>query len=357
MPHFLPLLLLLLAPPALRYAPAGPDGAAGRFEATGLSAAQLADPATLASFRITTGPGPALLGTTGVTDGVAWFKPRFPVAFDLPHAASLSVPGGEALALSLTLPRPDAAPARLVGVSPDGEKLPENLLKFYLTFSKPMRRGEAYRRVAILDADGVPVEAPFLELDEELWSPDGKRLTLFIDPGRIKRGLRPREESGPVFEAGKRYKLRVSAGWPDAAGRPLAESTERAYEVTAPLAEVIDPAGWEVVAPRTRQGALEVRFGRPLDRALLEHAIAVVGSDGGRVLGLVDVPPGGATWRFTPARPVWGPGAYKLVIDPRLEDLAGNRVGRLFDTPGELPPGGAEEKPAERPFRPTPPAR
>lgn len=348
--------LLLLAPPSLRYAPAGADGATGRFEATGLTAAQLAAPALLPSFRVTTGPGPALLGTTGVDGGVAWFKPRFPLTLDLPHAASLSVPGGEALALSLTLPRPDATPARLVGVSPEAGPVPENLLKFYLTFSGPMRRGEAYRRVAILDADGVPVESPFLELDEELWSPDGKRLTLFIDPGRIKRGLRPREESGPVFEAGKRYKLRVSAGWPDSAGRLLADSAERAYEATAPLAEVIDPAGWEVVTPRARLGALEVRLGRPLDRALLEHAIAVVGPDGKRLPGAVDLPPGGAAWRFTPARQPWNPGEYKLVIDPRLEDLAGNRVGRLFDTPGELPPG-AEEKPAERPFRVTLPAR
>jgi hypothetical protein len=35
-------------------------------------------------------------------------------------------------------------------------------------------------------------------------------------------------------------------------------------------------------------------------------------------------------WRFTPAAP-WKPRAYRLQIDPALEDLAGNRVGRAFD--------------------------
>ena len=49
------------------------------------------------------------------------------------------------------------------------------------------------------------MDAPFLELDEELWSPDGTRFTLVFDPGRIKRGLKPREEAGPILEAGKSY--------------------------------------------------------------------------------------------------------------------------------------------------------
>ena len=38
---------------------------------------------------------------------------------------------------------------------------------------------------------GQAVADPFLELDEELWSTDGRRFTLLFDPGRIKRGLKP----------------------------------------------------------------------------------------------------------------------------------------------------------------------
>jgi hypothetical protein len=33
---------------------------------------------------------------------------------------------------------------------------------------------------------------------------------------------------------------------------------------------------------------------------------------------------------FTPAKP-WSAGTYKLQIETRLEDLAGNNLGRLFD--------------------------
>ncbi|MCL6608417.1 MAG: hypothetical protein K6T74_10025, partial [Geminicoccaceae bacterium] len=85
---------------------------------------------------------------------------------------------------------------------PTSDQLPENQLRFYIHFSAPMSRGEAYARIRLLDSAGKPIDAAFLELGEELWDPSGKRFTLLIDPGRIKRGLRPREDLGPVLEAG-----------------------------------------------------------------------------------------------------------------------------------------------------------
>ena len=110
---------------------------------------------------------------------------------------------------------------RVVSVWPSRELLPENLLRFYVSFSAPMSRGEAYRRIKLLDAStGKPVDAPFLELDEELWSPDGTRFTLLFDPGRIKRGLRPREEVGPVLEAGKSYSLMIETRLARRDGQP-----------------------------------------------------------------------------------------------------------------------------------------
>jgi hypothetical protein len=35
-------------------------------------------------------------------------------------------------------------------------------------------------------------------------------------------------------------------------------------------------------------------------------------------------------WRFTPERP-WHPGLHQLVVATRLEDLAGNRIGRPIE--------------------------
>ena len=85
-----------------------------------------------------------------------------------------------------------------------------------------MQRGEAWRRVHLYDAAGKLVELPFLELQQELWDPDYKRLTVLFDPGRIKRGLLPLQESGPAIEEGKEYTLVIDRTWIDAAGSPLA---------------------------------------------------------------------------------------------------------------------------------------
>jgi len=68
---------------------------------------------------------------------------------------------------------------------------------------------------SLRDSAGKTVELPFLEIDEELWNPQMTRLTLFIDPGRIKRGVQPLEEIGPVLENGKHYALIIDAAWQD----------------------------------------------------------------------------------------------------------------------------------------------
>ncbi len=118
--------------------------------------------------------------------------------------------------------QPAQPTAKVAEVYPSSAELPENLLHFYLHFSAPMSRGEAYRHISLVNAaTGKAVDSPFLELDEELWSSDGTRFTLVFDPGRIKRGIKPREELGPVLEAGKSYLLVVDRDWPDAQGRPL----------------------------------------------------------------------------------------------------------------------------------------
>jgi hypothetical protein len=53
-----------------------------------------------------------------------------------------------------------------------------------------------------------------------------RRLTLLFDPGRIKRGLRPRADLGSALLAGKRYKLVVGDGMADATGNLLKNTAE-----------------------------------------------------------------------------------------------------------------------------------
>ncbi len=129
-----------------------------------------------------------------------------------------------------------------------------------------MSRGEAYSHIRLLNAAGRAVADPFLELNEELWSGDGRRFTLLFDPGRIKRGLKPREEVGPVLEAGKSYTLVIDRQWPDAHGNPLAGEFRKSFRAGPPDQESPSPRDWKIQAPAAgTRHPLEVSFPEPLD--------------------------------------------------------------------------------------------
>ena len=112
-----------------------------------------------------------------------------------------------------------------------------------------MSRGEAYQRITLIDGStGKRVDAPFLELDEELWSPDGTRFTLIFDPGRIKRGLRPREEVGRSWRRESRIPWLLIVVGPTP--RKSAQSALRkAFRVGPPDESSPDPKGWRINAP------------------------------------------------------------------------------------------------------------
>jgi hypothetical protein len=282
---------------------------------------------------------PPLAGSYRIEDGVIRFEPRYPLLRGVRYRAALTAdrlsagPGEqiESASAVFELPRPEHPPTVVDHVYPSRGTVPENLLKFYIHFSAPMSRGEAYEHVRLLDAAGKPVEAPFLELREELWDGPGRRFTLFFDPGRIKRGLKPREEVGPALEEGKSYTLVVDRAWPDAQGDPLKEAYKKAFRVTAPDEHQPDPKQWKVRAPAAdTKDKLVVTFPGPLDHAMLERVLWVSDDRGQEVEGAITVGDEETRWEFTP-KLRWRGGAYNLVAETTLEDLAGNSIARPFE--------------------------
>ena len=281
---------------------------------------------------------PAMLGSYRVEGDVLRFRPRYPLDRGRRYRAAFrpaKVPGAtptspEVVSSHLE-PKPDRARTVVSRVDPSGDRLPENLLKFYVHFSGPMGRGEAYDRVRLLKEDGTAVDLPFLRLGEELWDPTGTRLTLLIDPGRIKRGLRPREEHGPVLEAGRTYTLAIDPAWRDAEGDPLGSGTRKTFRAGPEDVSQPDPKSWAIARPRAAtRDALTLTSLEALDAALLESGLTLVDARGEAVEGRVQVDAGQTRWRFTPDAP-WLAGAYQLLVDDEVEDLAGNSIRRPFE--------------------------
>jgi hypothetical protein len=257
-----------------------------------------------------------------------YFQPRFALEPGVNYRAVYR-PGGKAppIIASFKSPLQPRNPTTVVAqIYPSADVLPENLLKFYVRFSAPMSRGRIYEHIHLMDERGKPVELPFLEIDEELWDSALKRLTLFIDPGRIKRGVQPLEEIGPALEEGKRFTLVIDQAWHDGTGQPLKESFRKTFRVGPPDREPPEPARWKIDAPRagTRE-ALRMDFLEPMDHALAIRMIRVE-----KVEGTTGLENHERIWKFLPASE-WRAGSYKLRVQTTIEDLAGNNIGKPFE--------------------------
>lgn len=227
---------------------------------------------------------------------------------------------------------------------PGADEVPLNLLKLYVHFSSPMSEGWAGRSVQVRRADDdQPLSDVFLRMEPELWDPERRRLTLLLDPGRIKRGLvRHEETSYPLIE-GVAVVVSVDTSFRDAAGRLLRTGFERRYAVGPAIRARLDAGTWHLRTPAAGSTEpLMVEFARPLDHALLEHCLSVTDGGGATRDGIGSADPGECSWRFEPNSP-WSEGRYSLIVDPRLEDLAGNSVVRVFDRDLTHP----EDAPAE----------
>ena len=260
-------------------------------------------------------------------DGLA-FRPRYPFQ----PGASYRVQWRQEPQVVLSIPAAASRPAAFVErVYPTSDSLPENQLKFYIHFSAPMSRGEAYRRIRLIEEGGAPVSLPFLELDEELWDRDGRRFTILFDPGRIKRGLLPREEAGSALQPGKRYTLVIDRGWADASGSPMREEFRKSFSVREADRTPLDASRFRVAAPAAgSHDPLALDFGEPVDSALALRLVEVTDSKGLPVDGIPSLDRRESRWLMTPSAP-WASGRYVIRIAATLEDLAGNRIGRAFD--------------------------
>ena len=288
-------------------------------------------------LRVSVGPDqPPMLGQWAVVERRLRFTPMFPLDAGRSYAVVFTPPSSAAgvgvLRGSVALPARDRTSTTVVSATyPTAEVVPENQLRLYVHFSAPMGLKGGLDYIRLLDDNGREVKDPFLPLDAEFWNDDHTRYTVFFDPGRVKKGVKPNEDMGRSLTPGRRYTLVIDSAWPDGKGLPLKETYRRSFRVGPADEQPLDTRTWKLAAPASgTRDPLVVEFPEPLDHGLLLRALGVQAGDGNAMAGQVTVAPGETRWSWTPLEP-WHRGSYQLLVFGMLEDLAGNRIGRAFE--------------------------
>jgi hypothetical protein len=283
---------------------------------------------------------PDVAGRYILCDDEVRFVPTFPFDSEVKYrvifdARALGLLTEQPLMGEFAIPSDQKAPAltEVTEIFPSCDLLPENLLRFYVYFSHSMQRGGACVEISLLDSEGQPVADALYRPPVELWDRTMRRLTVLLDPGRLKRWAGPNIELGPPLTAGQTYTLEIGSGMIDRYGRPLRARFRKRFLVGDPVREPISVESWELLPPATgSRQALGLLFRNPLDRALLSQTMTVGGADGSVTAGQVVIDQGERRWRFTPTSP-WVAGEYQIHVGSSLEDVCGNSIAGAFDRP------------------------
>lgn len=222
-------------------------------------------------------------------------------------------------------------------VYPSAESVPANLLRFYLYFPRSMGREISASDIRLVKSDGSEISQAFLPMRYELWSSDRRRLTLILDPGRVKTGLSSHDMRGRALVVGENFALQVSRTLKDSDGCDLGADLSFGFSVLPASLKPLLPQTWSIEVPASgTRAALKLDLGHPHDHLSMAYRIRIQTEDGQPIAGEVKLAEEESVWVFVP-RDNWSPVEHKIIIDERLEDLAGNRPGVPFDRKIDAP--------------------
>lgn len=274
------------------------------------------------------GTNRAILGSFSTGNSSLLFESLIPLTSGLTY----HILKNDQLIGQVTVPfNPNEKAPELVAIYPLLDTLPENSLKLYLHFSKPMRSGESLQFIHLLTDKGDTLRNIFLNLQPELWDTTSTALTLWLDPGRIKRGLTLNRSLGNPLKMNNTYHLAISSAWKGQNGLKLAKTYHKTFVAGKRDEQAPGVKEWQLQIPRAGTTALfVVKTQETLDHYLLSESIGIVDQNNTPVKGEIRLSKKDDQVFFFPAVP-WKAQRYRLQVDARLEDLAGNNLNRVFD--------------------------
>ena len=257
------------------------------------------------------------------------FKPLIPFTPSLEYGLYKN---GKAIG-SIRVPLPKSYNAPYVSaIYPSNDTVPENLLKMYFFFSEPMQQIRSLDYIKVVNKNTLDTVDVFLELQPELWNANNTRLTLWLDPGRVKTDLIPNKTKGLPIVMGNTYELLVLQEWKDERGFPLSKTTSKIFFVSERDRKKPNLEEWKVAVPANNsRNELKIFFNDVLDAVLLQETIVISNADGTQLQGEFLLSNEEKEIRFIPEKE-WISGTYIISVEAKLEDLSGNNLNRLFDS-------------------------
>ena len=278
----------------------------------------------------TAGASTPIAGRYVVSDTSLSFKPSFGFEPGQNYIARF-VESGDLKEVAFSLSRASFVSAAVTAIYPSGDVLPENTLRFYLHFSVPMQPQVAFDFIRLVDASGNSDQAAFMRFKQELWNEDRTRLTVLIDPGRIKREVATNVELGPALLSGHSYSLVVDGGWPSADGASVLTGFKKTFHVADALRTRPNTNLWTLNLPCVGTLApLTIELDRPFDRHSLPRSLRIEAVGGAAIEGRIDIENHERFVRFTPNF-TWFDNNLRLIVSSALEDVASNNFVDLLD--------------------------
>lgn len=269
----------------------------------------------------------AILGDYKISDAVV-FEPLLPFSRGSTYAIFVK---GKKLG-QFSVPAADTKDApRIIASYPQLDTVPENILKIYIQFSHPMMESRSANFIKLVKNETDTLHDAFLDLQPELWNEDRTVITVWLDPGRIKRDLQPNLKLGAPLHQSEKYKLIVSKQWKDTEGHELEKDHVWSFITSIRDSISPDPAKWKMHLPKVMsKEPLIIDINESLDHFLLMESLQVINKNGLSVKGSFNIPANDKTASFSPAEP-WVAGNYSVRIASKLEDLSGNNLNRPFE--------------------------
>ncbi|MFY0630939.1 MAG: hypothetical protein JXR05_11195 [Flavobacteriaceae bacterium] len=221
---------------------------------------------------------------------------------------------------------------KLSGIYPKSNTLPENLLKMYFVFNTPMQQSQSTLKfIKVFEQESGREIDVFLPLENELWNTERTQLTLWLDPGRIKKDLIPNKEKGIPIKEGNSYTVVVDSTLQSQDGIELGKFYVKRFLVGERDRKSPNSKDWKITPPEASTGqGLGILFDETLDYMLIEEMILIYDEKSNIVEGDFLTSKKATNTLFIPKN-TWKKGTYRILINSQLEDLAGNNFNRLFD--------------------------